>query len=289
MNLLIAKIATLIIIIQNYYVFLMSIKEGIDTDSLLWLLPALISSTILWSVYKFLKNKNYQYKTLIFLFCTFIIIGVMEFLLPVSPFKTTYQLRVQQKAINSIVVSYISDEVLLSENNNPIGIRIKYSAQIPEGGIYGIAPYFLDRNDNSQEPYQVQMARTGKAIIEPAPSKYEDDPLSNKFKADTVYNFTADFIPKFLVFNNGEKVPCIDFYTENNFTETDLKKWLEESISTQYRTSIRVYNNRAITAPGIGKDFVTNHSYNIKDFYLSALKEGAKECDFRNNVKIGGR
>ena len=140
MYIAIGIIASLIIIFQNSYVFLFSIKEGIGSNSFLSLLPSLVALFLLWSTYAFLKHKRKTYQTVIFLFCTVIIIGTLEFLLPVSPIKTSYESKVQQKAIDNTIVRDVTDDVLLSENNNPIGIRIKYAAQVPADGIYIIYP-----------------------------------------------------------------------------------------------------------------------------------------------------
>lgn len=279
MNKIIAKVASLVIVLQNSYIFLFSIKEGVSVYSFLSLVPAMIGLIVLWSTYTF--SKRYKYQTLILLFFAILIIVVIEFLLPISPIKTTYESKIQQEAINSTIVRDVTDELSFSENNNPIGIRIKYSVQFPADGIYSVYPSIFNRKDKYPEPYQVQLGQSTNVIIEPEPTEIEDRPGSKWFRANTIYNFTIDSEPMFLVFVNGsKKTPCINLQPNNKFTETDFKNWLDKNIGTQYETSIEIGNDSYFTNRVLGKDFVTNYSYNIKDFYLSALKEGAKQCNF---------
>jgi hypothetical protein len=278
MDLILAIITSLIIVFQNSYIFLFSIKEGVTAYSFLSLLPALISLIVLWSIYAFLKHKNYKFRTSIFLLCAILILGVLEFLLPVSPIKTTLESGIRQQAFIATVVKDITDEPLLSEKNNPIGIRIKYTAQVPVDGIYNIDPSIFSRKDKTLEPYQVQMGIIKNIAIEPAPSKVES--RLNQFKANTVYSFTIDFVPTFLSFHSNNNVPCINFRPTNNFTGVDFKNWIEKNIDTQYEVAIEAGDNSYFTNRVVVKNFTTRHTYNVRDFYQNALKEGAKQCSF---------
>ena len=177
-----------------------------------------------------------------------------------------------------------TDELLLSEKGNPIGIRLKYSIRFPVDGSYSPFPSLYPARTGYGFTGALGM-RVLKGAVEPEP---DGSQKSNQwifggrgtFKAGVVYNFTADLIPNYAFFNEQKGGFCLQTkaYTQPGGTPNHptLRERFEREVMSQIKIRYR------LSISGADSDWrqplLTENSYAPNAWYQSYRREGAGDC-----------
>jgi hypothetical protein len=180
----------------------------------LWLF---VSLYLLWYSYRICEKKRLTHGVYIFTGLAVCITGValMPFWIDAVHAR---RYAVKQEAIhNATTVSNVHEEILLSEKNNPIGIRLQYTVDIPSPGMSLQKPIILDTQN--QERFDV--------------AAFTTNPASQEGYVHTSgsYAVTVDLIPSFLRRGASNNTLCATFYTGE-------EEWLKKA--PQQRFMIRI-------------------------------------------------
>ena len=277
MSLLIGIIASAVILFQTQYIsagFMWALIHGVGASSFLAFWPAVTALAVLWGGWTFLKYKTHKYRTLFSLGFSIVVIIAVEILMPITPLKAY----LQQRAIDSVQAQNVSDKILLSPSGNPIGIRLIYDVTFPRDGVYSISPSQYAPLDEKNELYPLQFGTFLNTTIKPEPSILEAGQRS--FKAHTPYHFVFDSVPNFLRFDESSKRYCIYLQPNNNYADTDVKSSMSNAGKIQYKTYIQIDGPTSVTNRVVTKEYVTQHSYSVKEIYDGAVSQGASACKF---------
>ena len=170
-----------------------------------------------------------------------------------------------------------SDQVLTTEKGNPIGIRLKYAVRFPVSGSYSPQPQVYPERIGYGYTGALQM-RVQRGAVEPAP-----EGLGNPtqlffgsratFRADTVYNFTVDLVPNYVVFNEQQKNFCM---MAKSYTQQGLRERFDREVQSEARYRYRI----AFTGTDLDgrTPTLTENLYVPRMWHQGLLREGAGEC-----------
>ena len=277
MSLLIGIIASAIILFQTQYIasgFMWALIHVAGPASFFAFWPTLISLATLWGGWTLLKYRAHKYRTLFSLGFSIVVIIAVEILMPITPLKAY----LQQQAIDSVRAQNISDEVLLSANGNPTGIRLIYDVTFPRDGIYSISPSQYAPLDGKNELYPLQFGSFLNTTVQPEPSIPEAG--QRFFKAKIPYHFVFDSAPNFLRFDESSKPYCIHLQPNTNYTDADVKTSINNAGNVKYKTFIQIDGPTSFTNRVVTKEYVTQHSYSVKEIYDRAVNQGVQFCQF---------
>jgi hypothetical protein len=170
-----------------------------------------------------------------------------------------------------------SDEPLLSEAGNPIGIRLRYAIRFPADGSYSPHPQVHPERIGSGYTGALGM-RLLKGTVEPMPAG-----LSNatqflmggraEFRAGTLYRFTADLVPNYALFDEQKKRFCLQ---SNAYSQPGLRERFDRELAGEQRLRYR------ISFAGADLDgrtpALTEHTYVPNHWRLGFKREGAVDC-----------
>jgi hypothetical protein len=182
----------------------------------------------------------------------------------------------EYRIVRSQIVKW-TDEMLLSEKGNPIGIRLKYTIRFPLDGSYSPYP--------SIYPERVGYGFTGalglrvhRGTVEPSPDGLQNNAQwmvggRGNFKAGTDYNFTIDLIPNYAVFNEQKKSFCLQ---TKSYSQPGLRERFEREVMSETRIRYR------LSVSGTDLDgrqpSLTETAYVPGVWYQGYLMEGARDC-----------
>lgn len=229
-----------------------------------------ISIFLLWITYIFFQKKQFAHKTVWF---TAAAICITSTVFPI--FWVTERISEARDAVfmanfRNTQVTDFHDEILFSEKNNPIGIRLSYTVIVPQTGLYFPEPAISFENKSVGNLYFYLSG--GK--IDPLP-KLERQGISliAEYKAGVSYRIVADLTPSFLLLDQKTGNLCVNFYT-----------WGEENLiknSKPQRLEIDIDGTSFNRFYGQGVKYLENN-YNLKDFYDSIAKENISSCAKQN-------
>jgi len=182
----------------------------------------------------------------------------------------------EQRIIRAQVISW-SDEYLMTERGNPIGIRLKYSMSVPAEGSYSLYPHLYPESINTVGASALSM-RVHRATVDPLPDGMENqDQLffgaRATFKPGRVYNFTVDLIPNFVIYTDHKKGFCIQ---RKAYSQQGNRDRFERQVTSRLKLRYR------FTLTGTDLDrpqpSLTQNTYVPLVWYQSYLKEGAVDC-----------
>src|SRR5262245_61580645 len=182
----------------------------------------------------------------------------------------------EQQIIRAEIVSW-SDEYLITERGNPIGIRLKYSMSVPAEGSYSLYPHLYPESINAGVAAALSM-RVHRASVDPLPDGMENqDQLffgaRAMFKPGQVYNFTVDLIPNFVNYLDHKKEFCIQ---RKAYSQQGSRERFERQVTSRLKLRYR------FTLTGTNLDrpqpSLTHNTYVPFVWYQSYLKEGAVDC-----------
>ncbi|MCI0659578.1 MAG: hypothetical protein L0220_00740 [Acidobacteria bacterium] len=182
----------------------------------------------------------------------------------------------EQPIIRAQIVSW-SDEHLMTERGNPIGIRLKYSISVPAEGFYSLYPHLYPESINTGVAAALSM-RVHRASVDPLPNGMENqDQLffgaRATFRPGQVYNFTIDLIPSFVNYIDHKKEFCIQ---RKAYSQQGNRERFERQVTSRLKLRYR------FTLTGTNLDrpqpSLTHNTYVPLVWYQSYLKEGAVDC-----------
>ena len=225
-----------------------------------------ISLFLLWFLYALFERKQLVHKTIWFIILAICITGISFPAYWIAEKISVAQDATYEANFRNTLVTNFRDEVLFTEKNNPIGIRLHYTVTIPQSGRYFPTPSVSDGKSRAGHFYPTSVK------INPLPRF--DGPgvsLAGNYKADTSYNIIADLRPNFLLPDQETGSPCVYFadLDEENLVKSAKSQQLEIDIDG---TSFGRYY-------GQGIHYLENN-YNLKDFYDSIAKESIPKCAF---------
>ena len=241
-------------------------------SALLWPLIALVTE---WGGYHQLKTYRNKYRDVIFILLSLCIIIALEFLLPASPRK----MQVEQQGLNELQIRNVTDEILLSANGNPQGIRLSHEVIFPNtGGIYSIIPRSYAIPNAQEEQKNLRFTTLNqKSSIEPTPPL--DASGAYQFQPGVTYHFTYDAMPGFLFYNKKRNDTCIMLSPDKLHNTQALLQMIANAPKTPYVIKLSRINHAALSPKGTAIDYTTQHAYSVREIYEGAISDGTKQCD----------
>jgi hypothetical protein len=180
------------------------------------------------------------------------------------------------RIVRAQVVNY-SDELLRSENGNPVGMRLKYTMRFPVEGYYAPLPNLYPEKISSTFTGALSM-RVIRSTVTPLPEGVQLPNLvlyggRTVYKRDVEYQFTVDLVPNYVSYNEQQKKFCLQ---TKGFTQGSMRDRFEREITGEGRQRYRVmisgtdYDGRQMN--------LTEKTYVPNVWYAGLQKEGAVEC-----------
>jgi hypothetical protein len=189
----------------------------------------------------------------------------------------------EYKVIRAQIMSW-SDDPLLSEKGNPIGIRLKYSIRFPVDGSYSPFPSLYPERASSGFTGALGM-RLHKGSVEPEPDGAQKSSQwlfggRGTFKAGVLYNFTVDLIPNYVFFNEQKGAFCLQTKAYIQPGGAGVHPGLRERFEREVMSETKLRYRLSIS--GIDLDgwqpMLTERTYAPNAWYQSYRREGSVDC-----------
>ena len=224
-----------------------------------------ISLSLLWLFYALFERKQSAHKTI---WLMLVAIGIFALIIPIwwatETISNAYCAALEEN-FRSTTVTDFHDEVLFTERNNPIGIRLRYTVTVPRSGRYFPEPSVGDGKSRAGHFYLTAVK------IKPLPQlDGRGVSLAGNYKAGVSYEIIADLRPYFLLPEQKTGNPCVFFASldeENIVKNATFSQRLEIDIAG---TSFNRYYGQGI--------HYLEHEYNLKAFYDSISQENIPIC-----------
>jgi hypothetical protein len=224
-----------------------------------------VSLSLLWFFYALFERKQFAHKTIWFILLAIATSGMVIPAWRVTETISNAYYTALEENFRSTTVTNFNDEVLFTERNNPIGIRLRYTVTVPRSGRYFPTPSVVDGKSRAGHFYLVAVK------IKPLPQlKARGVSLAGNYKAGVSYEIVADLRPLFLLPDKKTGKPCVFFASldeENMVKNAIVSQRLEIDIAG---TSFNRYYGRGI--------HYLEHEYNLKNFYNSIAQENIPGC-----------
>ena len=262
-NKIIAVLFTLVFAILSFG-FLLPAKE--DENFVYGALGFfVVSLSLLWLIYTLFERKQSAYKTIWFCIAA---IGVSSLIIPfwwaTETFSNKYYESLEENFRNT-KVGDVHDEILFTDRNNPIGIRLRYTVTFPRNGRYFPMPS-VDAGKSRAGHFYPASVR-----VNPLPKlEGRGISLTGYYKAGVPYEIIADLRPQFLLPDQETGNPCVFFASsdeENLIKSATVSQRLEIDIDG---TSFNRYYGNGI--------HYLEHEYNLKAFYDTIAHENIPRC-----------
>jgi hypothetical protein len=191
----------------------------------------------------------------------------------------------EYKVIRAQIVSW-SDEPLLTEKGNPIGIRLKYSVRFPVDGSYSPFPSLYP--DRASRGFTGALGmRVHKGSVEPEPDGAQKSSQwlfggRGTFKAGVVYNFSVDLIPNYVFFNEQKGSFCLQtkaYIQSGGPAGPAGHPGLRERFEREVMSDIKIRYRISISGIDLdGQPVLTERTYAPNAWYQSYRREGAVDC-----------
>lgn len=170
-----------------------------------------------------------------------------------------------------------SDEPLLSEKGNPIGLRLKYSIQFPVEGQYSPYPQaYPERITNlytgalSLKLYRSHVEPLPVGLQTPQQMFFGGRPV---FKAGVTYNFTVELIPGYANYNEQKKNFCL---ATKSYSQQGIRDRFEREVTSDDKLRFRL--SFSGTDLESRTPVLTENAYTPGDWHRSFIKDGVTEC-----------
>ncbi|MEK7829437.1 MAG: hypothetical protein AAB401_00040 [Acidobacteriota bacterium] len=170
-----------------------------------------------------------------------------------------------------------SDEPLLSEKGNPIGVRLKYSIRFPVDGQYSPYPQaFPERITNT---YTGALSlRLHRSQVEPLPDGLQTSQqmfFSGRpiFKAGITYNFTVEMVPGYAIYNEQKKNFCLQ---TRSYSQQGIRERFEREVTSEAKVRFRL--SFSGTDLESRTPVLTENAYAPGAWHRSFTKDGVVEC-----------
>ncbi len=224
-----------------------------------------VSLSTIWFFYIFFERTQPARKSIWFALVAICISGlIVPAWWATEKISNAYHAFLEDNFRNTTVTNF-QDEVLFTQENNPIGIRLHYTVTVPNSGHYSPMPSVGDGKGRAGHFYLVAVK------INPLPQlDGRGVSLAGNYKANVPYEIIADLRPQFLLSDQKAGNPCVFFASldeENAIKNATDFRALEVDIDG---TSFNRYYGKAI--------HYLEHKYKLKTFYNSIAKERIPRC-----------
>jgi len=218
---------------------------------------------LLWASWAFLRKRKHSLVSFPIAACAIFL--TMDFLLPYpGPIKKTFLMIDEGRKIYEVGLEHSSDESLLTKQDNPIGIAFNYTLSLPAGGTYLLQTH-LSPTSHPLTPEDAGIDQTGSALgVMTGPDEWLT--VSSR----TNVRRAANAIPRFIMYDAAKNELCLSTLAK------DLMK--DNPGLVNYRVEIRVGGKQTFLDQIAILHFETQHSYDVRAFYESAVKEQMPLC-----------
>ncbi|MBO0720036.1 MAG: hypothetical protein J2P41_04400 [Blastocatellia bacterium] len=183
----------------------------------------------------------------------------------------------EQKIIRAHIENW-TDEPLLSEKGNIIGIRLKYSMMFPLDGSYAPYPQLYPERVGSRYAAMLSM-RIQKGVVDPLPQITTNHGqmvigVRADYKPDTTYNFTVDMLPNYVTYNEHNKNFCLQ-------TKAYGQQVIREKLLREEMNEMKVRFRLSISGTDIDgrQPALTENAYSPGLWFQNLVKEGITDCN----------
>jgi hypothetical protein len=217
---------------------------------------------VLWASWAFFRKGKHSLVSFPIAACAIFL--TMDFLLPYpGPIKKAVLIIDEGRKIYEVGLEHSSDESFLTKQGNPIGISLNYTMSMPAGGKYLIQTH-LSPNSHPLTPEDAGIDQTGSALeVMTGPDEWTVSSKMNVRRA-------ANAIPRFIMYDAAKNGFCLSPLAK------DLMK--DNPGLVNYRVEIRVGGKQTFLDQIAILHFETQHSYDVRAFYESAVKEQMPLC-----------
>ncbi len=218
---------------------------------------------LLWASWAFLRKGKHSLVSFPIAACAIFL--TMDFLLPYpGPIKKTFLMIDEGRKIYEVGLEHSSDEPFLTKQGNPIGIAFNYTLSLPAGGTYLLQTH-LSPTSHPLTPEDAGIDQTGSALgVITGPDEWLT--VSSR----TNVRRAANAIPRFIMYDAAKNELCLSPLAK------DLMK--DNPGLVNYRVEIRAGGKQTFLDQIAILHFDTQHSYDVRAFYESAVKEQMPLC-----------
>ena len=219
--------------------------------------------TLLWASWAGLEKRKHA--LVLFPAAALLIFLTMDYLLPYpGPVKKTVFMIDEGRKIYEVALQDSSDEPFLTKQGNPIGISFHYTLRVPAAGAYLVQTH-LSPASRTLTPEDAGIDPGGSALqAVPGPDEW----LTLRSGADVARAGNA--IPRFIIYFASKSEFCLFPLAQ------DLLK--DNPGRTKYRVQVQVGGKRTFLDQIAILHFETRNSYDVREFYESAVIEHMPFC-----------
>ena len=220
-----------------------------------------VSLVALWAVYFMFRRADPKKGGLFFSLCA-VVIGILLLIAIAAtvPLLNKQTVNRNKERVMKTEVFGMKDELLLSQEGNPIGIRLTYAIRFPDSG------YFLQKPSAMPQRSQGVSIWEGMRII----AQRAEPPLRGdlkKYEPGKLYQMSFDMVPYYFLKKRDKSSFCISAPPER-YADA-FQRLINNSEPMYFR--VFVAQTKFET--------VTKNAYTTKSFYDSAVREGMVACD----------
>jgi hypothetical protein len=218
---------------------------------------------LLWASWTFLRKEKHSLVSFPIAACAIFL--TMDFLLPYpGPIKKAFLMIDEGRKIYEVGLEHSGDESFLTKQGNPIGIAFNYTLSLPAGGTYLLQTH-LSPTSHPLTPEDAGIDQTGSALgVMTGPDEWLT--VSSR----TNVRRAANAIPRFIMYDAAKNELCLSPLAK------DLMK--DNPGLVNYRVEIRAGGKQTFLDQIAILHFETQHSYDVRAFYESAVKEHMPFC-----------
>lgn len=277
----IISLAGTFIFIVSFYGYSIA-HSGFGIIIVPFLLPWFIAIVAIFVGNALIRRLNVQSKKIIEIVLTSIVLlaTISYIVIPVVIKKVDHSNL--QKRSQGVVVSDIHDQPTFTKEGNLSGFKINFNVVFPEDGEYMIMT-------PAEDPKEINFAdvyRNDREMITPQP--IDNGKGHSLYKAGVLYHIEALFKPGFLISINGApECLAVDSEDKNGYLyqysqikKEDAKRIINSQEPLPRKITI-IIGSEGESAPSEYNhtNYVTTKSYQLKDYYDAALKEGVQPCN----------
>jgi len=233
-----------------------------------------IPFAVVWTGWGIVRLRRPVHGNFWLLALSVIVLLSTELILPVTPLKA----RSRQAAVDGTLVRDLADELVLSGGGHPIGVRLTYTVQFPDSGVYSVGPSVAipSRDYTGTIPSALHLGFRREPASSPVP-KPTEEPGERYYLAGVDYKFTADLVPSFLPIDAPRDEPCLAFQPNQNYSETEWLAVVTQGWRSPYQVEMLV-DGESVTQRRVPQQYVTTGVYDVSEFYESLLVDGVTRC-----------
>jgi hypothetical protein len=219
---------------------------------------------LLWASWAVLRKRKHASAS--FLTAGFLIFLAMDYFLPYpGPAKMLFFMIDEGRKIFAVALQEdSSDAPFLTKQGNPIGVSFRYTLKMPAGGTYLVQTH-LSPASRTLTPEEAGIDPGGSALqVATGPDEWLTAP------SKMTVTRTGNAIPKFIIYNKSKDEFCLFRLA------ADLLK--DDPGLTKYRVELQIGGQQTLLEQAALLHFDTRNSYDVRQFYDSALKEHMPFC-----------